>query len=208
MLTSLSSLHGRSVPAAMNGPLPACLPALIPPCMHPRPHRTLSVPCRVLQLSAEQDGVRYNASGALQSLLNNCATPSVMAAMVQQQQQQQQHKGGMAPLQSLVAAVASALGARYQEAWGLALPVAGKLFEVLAAGGAGAAAAPLLTALGQICAGLSDAAEQREAAVMQAMDVDGEAAAAAAVAAGSSSYAAAAEAALGTGLRWVQQCCW
>lgn len=61
-------------------------------------------------------------------------------------------------------------------------------------------AAPLLTALGQICAGLSDAAEQREAAVMQAMEVDG-AAAAAAAAAGSSSYAAAAEAALGTALK-------
>lgn len=152
-----------------------------------------------MQLSAEQDGVRYNASGALQSLLTNCATPSVMAAMVQQQQQQQ--KGAMAPLQSLVAAVASALGARYQEAWGLALPVAGKLFEVLATGGAPAAAAPLLTAVGQICAGLSDAAEQREAAVMQAMEVDGEAAAAAAAAAGSSSYAAAAEAALGSALR-------
>lgn len=72
-----------------------------------------------LQLSAEQDGVRYNASGALRSLLDNCATPTVMAAM---QQQQQQQRGGMSLLQSLVSAVAAALGARYQEAWGLALP--------------------------------------------------------------------------------------
>jgi ribosomal RNA-processing protein 12 len=71
----------------------------------------------VAQLSAEQDGVRYNASGALQSLLNNCATRTVVVAMQQQPQQ-----GGMGPLQSLVAAVAAALGARYQEAWGLALP--------------------------------------------------------------------------------------
>jgi ribosomal RNA-processing protein 12 len=63
--------------------------------------------------------VRYNASGALRSLLDNCATPTVMAAM---QQQQQQQRGGMSPLQSLVSAVAAALGARYQEAWGLALP--------------------------------------------------------------------------------------
>jgi hypothetical protein len=64
--------------------------------------------------------VRYNASGALRSLLDNCATPTVMAAM--QQQQQQQQRGGINPLQSLVSAVAAALGARYQEAWGLALP--------------------------------------------------------------------------------------
>jgi hypothetical protein len=78
--------------------------------------------CCRLQLSAEQDGVRYNASGALQSLLDNCATPTVMAAMLQQQKQQQKQGGGMSPLQSLVAAVAAALGARYQEAWGLALP--------------------------------------------------------------------------------------
>lgn len=83
----------------------------------------------------------------------------------------------------------------------LSAAVASKLFEVLAAGGAAAAATPLLTALGQICAGLSDAAEQREASVMQAMEVDGAAAAAAAAAAGSSSYSAAAEAALGTALK-------
>lgn len=38
------------------------------------------------------------------------------------QQQQKQQAGGLSPLQSLVAAVAAALGARYQEAWGLALP--------------------------------------------------------------------------------------
>jgi len=62
--------------------------------------------------------VRYGASGALQSLLNNCATPAVLAAM----QQQQQQRGGLSPLQSLVSAVAAALGARYQEAWGIALP--------------------------------------------------------------------------------------
>jgi len=79
--------------------------------------------------------------------------------------------------------------------------VAGKLFEVLAAGGAAEAAAPMLTALGQICAGLSDAAEQREAATLQAMEVEGVEAAAAAAAAGSSSYAAAAEAALGLALK-------
>lgn len=82
-----------------------------------------------------------------------------------------------------------------------ATAVASKLFEVLASGGASAAAEPLLTALAQICAGLSDAAEQREAAVLQTMEVDGAAAAAKAAAAGSSSYAAAAEAALGVALR-------
>lgn len=75
------------------------------------------------------------------------------------------------------------------------------MFQVLAAGDAAAAAAPLLSALGQICAGLSDAAEEREAAALQAMEVEGAAAAAEAAAAGSSSYAAAAEAALGSALR-------
>jgi hypothetical protein len=65
--------------------------------------------------------VRYNTSGALQSLLENCLTPSLVAAL-QQQSSSSSSRGGMAPLTSLVAAVASGLGARYQEAWGLALP--------------------------------------------------------------------------------------
>lgn len=69
-------------------------------------------------LAAEQDGVRYNASGALQSLIKECLMPQLVIAMQQQRQQQ----SGLPPLQSLVAAVASSLGARYQEAWGLALP--------------------------------------------------------------------------------------
>jgi hypothetical protein len=73
------------------------------------------------QLAAEQDGVRYNASGALQSLLESCLTPSLVAAL-QQQGSSSSSRGGIAPLTSLVAAVASGLGARYQEAWGLALP--------------------------------------------------------------------------------------
>lgn len=91
-------------------------------CVMRGPHVPARLPFNtcLMQLSAEQDGMRYNASGALQSFLNNCATPSVLAAM--QQQQQQQQRGGMSPLNSLVAAVASSLGARYQEAWGLALP--------------------------------------------------------------------------------------
>lgn len=74
---------------------------------------------------------------------------------------------------------------------------------MLAAGGAAAAAAPLLSALGQICAGLSDAAEQRETEALHNMEVDGAEAAAAAAAAQapSSSYAAAAEAALGSALQ-------
>lgn len=68
-------------------------------------------------LSAEQDGVRFNTSGALQSLVKECLTPQLVTAMQQQQPHQR-----MPPLQSLVAAVASSLGARYQEAWSLALP--------------------------------------------------------------------------------------
>jgi ribosomal RNA-processing protein 12 len=66
--------------------------------------------------------VRYNTSGALQSLLENCLTPSLVAALQQQGSSSSSSRGGMAPLTSLVAAVASGLGARYQEAWGLALP--------------------------------------------------------------------------------------
>jgi hypothetical protein len=69
--------------------------------------------------------VRYNTSGALQSLLENCLTPSLVETL---QQQGSSSRGGMAPLTSLVAAVASGLGARYQEAWGLALP--GMLYDM------------------------------------------------------------------------------
>ncbi|WIA32410.1 hypothetical protein OEZ86_003236 [Tetradesmus obliquus] len=143
-------------------------------------------------LAAEQDGVRYNTSGALQSLLESCLSPSLVAAL-QQQGGSSSSRGGMSPLTSLVAAVASGLGARYQEAWGLALPVAGVLCENLAAGGAAAAAAPVVAALGQICAGLADEAEQNDAA----MDVEGEGAGKAS----SSSYAHAAEAAMGVAIR-------
>lgn len=221
-------------------------------------------------LAAEQDGVRYNASGALQSLLKECLTPQLVAAM--QRQQQQASSSGPPALQSLVAAVASSLGARYQESWGLALPgetdracsifcsgqlqqrgialwcqpsylqagapsnwghqsrifagvqvassvraleaasvrclpccaqfaVAGVLCEVLAAGGAAALATPVVSALGQICAGLSDEAEQREQEAMQ-VDMEGTGAVGRS---GSNSYASAAEAALGTAIRCVQQ---
>lgn len=71
--------------------------------------------------------------------------------------------------------------------------MAGVLCENLAAGGAAAAAAPVVAALGQICAGLADEAEQNDAA----MDVEGEGAGKAS----SSSYAHAAEAAMGVAIR-------
>ncbi|KAF8071289.1 uhpC [Scenedesmus sp. PABB004] len=141
-------------------------------------------------LAAEQDGVRYSASGALRSLIGAVLTPALVAAM-----QAAPARGGAPPLASLVAAVAGGLGARYQEAWGLALPAAAALCEALAAGGAAALAAPLLAALGEICAGLADEAEQRDAG---AMDLDGEPPAGPAASAG---YASAAEAALGAAIR-------
>jgi hypothetical protein len=72
------------------------------------------------------------------------------------------------------------------------LAVAGVLCETLAAGGTAAAAAPVVAALGQICAGLADEAEQIDAA----MDVEGEG-----PGKSSSSYASAAEAAMGVAIR-------
>jgi hypothetical protein len=66
------------------------------------------------------------------------------------------------------------------------------LCEKLAAGGAAAAAAPIVAALGQICAGLADEAEQMDAA----MDAEAEG-----PSKSSSSYAHAAEAAMGVAIR-------
>lgn len=78
------------------------------------------------------------------------------------------------------------------------IPVATALLEALAAGGAASLAAPIVTNLGQICAGLSDEAEQLEQEAMQ-MDVEGREGAVGPT--GSRSYASAAEAALGTAIR-------
>lgn len=74
-----------------------------------------------LQLGAEQDGTRLAASEALQSLLRAVLTPELTAALAAQRGAASGRLGA-APLPSIVAAVASVLGARFQEAWHLSLP--------------------------------------------------------------------------------------
>ncbi|MEW5303887.1 MAG: hypothetical protein WDW36_006539 [Sanguina aurantia] len=143
------------------------------------------------QLAAEQDGVRVGTSMALRSLLRSCIDADMvsngLAAM----------EGGATaapPIRSVVAAVASSLGPRYQEGWVLAIPVAGELLEVLGPLGGAPLAADVVAALGALCAGAADAQQQADAADPLGESVTRAAAASAAV-------TSAAEAALGVALR-------
>ena len=80
----------------------------------------------VPQLCAEQDGVRFGTSQALRNLIRDCVNAEMIAAAVSTAAKGKAPMGGKAaapaPAASVVAAVASLLGARYQEAWSLALP--------------------------------------------------------------------------------------
>ncbi|KAG2424708.1 hypothetical protein HXX76_014284 [Chlamydomonas incerta] len=170
-------------PAAAAARLPRAVHALVP------------------GLAAEQDGVRFGTSQALRSLILDCLTPDVAAAA-------RRPRGGAAagpsPLASLVAAVAGGLSSRYQDAWGMALPVVGALIERLGALGAADAAAPLLVPLGAIVSGAVDAADDADAAAAAAGDATaaaGGAAATAAAAAAAAAHSGAAEATLGVALK-------
>ncbi|GLC60588.1 hypothetical protein PLESTB_001631100 [Pleodorina starrii] len=125
-------------PAACAARLPRAVHALVP------------------QLAAEQDGVRYGTFEALRGLISDCLTKEVIAAA--KLPRGSGAASGPTPLASLVSAVAAALSARYQDAWGMALPVAGSLIEKLGELGVPDAAAPLLECLGAIVAGGEDAA--------------------------------------------------
>ncbi|GIL82209.1 hypothetical protein Vretifemale_11129 [Volvox reticuliferus] len=132
-------------PAACAARLPRTVHALVP------------------QLAAEQDGVRYSTFEALRAIITDCLTPDVIAAAkVTRGSAAGAGAAGSGPtaLASLVAAVASALSAQYQDAWGMALPVSGALIEKLGELGAQEAAAPLLECLGAIVAGSEDAAAE------------------------------------------------
>jgi ribosomal RNA-processing protein 12 len=83
------------------------------------------------QLAAEQDGVRYGTSQALRALIRSCISEDMVVAAVAARnlQQQQMEEGGpkgrpvpASPLQSVIVALASALGAQYREGWEHALP--------------------------------------------------------------------------------------
>ncbi|KAG2487102.1 hypothetical protein HYH03_014215 [Edaphochlamys debaryana] len=157
--------------------------------------------CLVPQLAAEADGVRYGTSQALRTLILDVLTPRVAAAA--RKQPKSAGAGALPPLTSIVAAVASTLGARYQESWGMALPVVGALLEKLGELGVADAAAPLLERLGAILAGAVDAADDADAAAAAAGDAAGAVGGggAAAAAAASAAHAGAAEATMGTAIK-------
>lgn len=69
-------------------------------------------------LGAEHDGVRFEASQALQRLVREALPDGLLTAGGA-------GRSGQPPVVSVVAAVGSSMGARYQEAWPLALPGAG-----------------------------------------------------------------------------------
>lgn len=70
-----------------------------------------------LQLAAPQDSVSQGTSTALRRLIRDCVTES----MVTQALGGVGPRGLQPPLVSCVAAVAGALGTRYQDGWPLAL---------------------------------------------------------------------------------------
>ncbi|GIL64267.1 hypothetical protein Vafri_18268 [Volvox africanus] len=161
-------------PAACAARLPRTVHALVP------------------QLAAEQDGVRYGTFEVLRAIITDCLTPDVINAAKVTRGSAVGAGAGPTALASLVAAVASALSAQYQDAWGMALPVSGALIEKLGELGAQDAAAPLLERLGAIVAGSEDAAA--DIPDSGADDGDGRAPATAA-------YGSAAEATLGSAIR-------
>ena len=73
----------------------------------------------VPQLVAEQEGVRFGTQQALKNLVHDCLNSDMVSTAVSQGTLR---GGGVAPAQSIVAAVASSLGARGQDGWTHALP--------------------------------------------------------------------------------------
>jgi hypothetical protein len=109
----------------------------------------------VPQLAAEQDGVRFGTSQALRNIITDCLDDELIAAAARGAGKPPRPGQQLQPVQSVVAAVVGALGARYEEAWHLALPVAGTLLERLGASGRVLAPA-LIEAIGALCAGCAD----------------------------------------------------
>ncbi|KAK9818389.1 hypothetical protein WJX72_011834 [[Myrmecia] bisecta] len=117
----------------------------------------------VAQLSADQDGVRFATSQCLKNLINDCIHPDVIKGAVSLVGMP---AGTLSPLQSIAAAVASALGAQHESAWPHALPVVGELFDKLGRPGAPLAEG-LLLRLGELCAGAAEAEEDESAATAE-----------------------------------------
>ncbi len=109
----------------------------------------------VPQLAAEQDGVRFGTSQALRNIITDCLDDELVAAAARGAGKPPLPGQQLPPVQSVVAAVVGALGAHYEEAWHLALPVASTLLERL--GASGRTLAPgLIEAIGALCAGCAD----------------------------------------------------
>lgn len=106
----------------------------------------------VPQLAAEQDGVRHATSEALREIAAACIDEAMITAAITAA------SGAPSPLQSVIAALGSALGPRFQESWGLALPVVGSVIERLGRPGA-PLARPLIEKIGEFLAGAFDATE-------------------------------------------------
>ena len=73
----------------------------------------------VPQLVAEQEGVRFGTQQALKNLVHDCLSSDMVSTAVSQGTLR---GGWVAPAHSIVAAVASSLGARGQDGWTHALP--------------------------------------------------------------------------------------
>jgi hypothetical protein len=71
------------------------------------------------QLLAGQEGVRFGTQQALKNLVNDCIDDDMIQTAVSRTTV---GSSAPAPLQSIVAAIASTLGPRYQDAWAHALP--------------------------------------------------------------------------------------
>ncbi|GMH32215.1 hypothetical protein BSKO_00049 [Bryopsis sp. KO-2023] len=111
------------------------------------------------QLAAEHDGVRYAAVQALTSVLANCLDESMVSLAVQSQPDGNKE---VSPLVSVVAAVGSCLGPRYQDAQAMALPVVRGLIEKLGREGAPLAEG-LVEQLGVVYGALVEAEQEEEA---------------------------------------------
>lgn len=144
----------------------------------------------VPHLAADQDGVRFGTSQALRNLFLDCIDDMTLAKAAAVSPS----AGKPAPgIQTVVAAVVGALGARYEESWPLGLAVAATLIERLGKHPSGPIlSTSLLTSIGDILEGAQEAAEEEE-------EEGGLLAAAAG--SGGGGVRAAAESALGSALR-------
>jgi ribosomal RNA-processing protein 12 len=108
-------------------------------------------------VAATSDGVRRAAADALVAALRRCVTRDMVEAAVVDAEAAAQ-RGAPAGLPRAVVAVTALLGAGYQDAWPMAVPVVSELFTAL-----GRPGAPMthhtLRALAAMCRGSADAVE-------------------------------------------------